>query len=133
MQAWRIARITFLEAIRKKDFYALLILLGVAVTGIALQFARHAGRAPRTSPMVPAGDLLVVAAVAAPALSRMAAGVVVGTVRVRDRLDAVLGRLEAVLRPGEGFARLDVLLRRWQVAGGLFLVLGAALIVALSG
>jgi ABC-type transport system involved in multi-copper enzyme maturation permease subunit len=29
MQVWRIARITFLEAIRKKDFYALLILLGV--------------------------------------------------------------------------------------------------------
>ena len=29
MQVWRIARITFLEAIRKKDFYALLILLAV--------------------------------------------------------------------------------------------------------
>lgn len=109
------------------------ILVGAAVTGVALRLARRAGRAPRTSPIVPAGDLLVVAAIAAPALSRMAAGLVVATVRVRDRLDAVLGRIEAVLRPGEGFARLDVLLRRWQVAGALFLVLGAALIVALSG
>ena len=109
------------------------VLLGLALAGAAVLLARRAGTAARAAPRVPAGDLVVLAEATAPALSRVASRVVVGTVRLREHLGGLVGRFEATVRPGEGFARLDVALRRWQVAGVLFVLLGAALIAALHG
>jgi formate hydrogenlyase subunit 3/multisubunit Na+/H+ antiporter MnhD subunit len=109
------------------------VLLGVALAGAGLLLARWLGATTRASPRVPAGDLVVLAEAAGPAVSRTAGRVLLATVRQRDHLDGLIGRFEARVRPGEGFARLDVVLRRWQVAGVLFVLLGAAFIAALSG
>lgn len=109
------------------------VLLGVTLAGAALLLGRRAPTAERAAPWVPAGDLVVLAEAATPVVSRAMLRVVAATIRLRDHLGGLVGRFEARVRPGEGFARLDVLLRRWQVAGVLFVLLGAALIAALSG
>ena len=102
---------------------------GLAWAAVLLARRRSTEAAP---PWIPAGDLLVLAEAAAPSARRAAAWVVATTIAARDHLGALAGRFEALVRPGEGFARLDVALRRWQVAGGLFLLVGAALAVALG-
>ncbi|MFO7959740.1 MAG: complex I subunit 5 family protein [Nitriliruptoraceae bacterium] len=109
------------------------VLLGLALSGAVLVLGRRAGgTAERALPRVPAGDLAVLAEAAVPAASRVASRLLAATVRRRDHLGGLAGRLEARVRPGEGFARLDVVLRRWQVGGVLFVLLGAALIAALT-
>ncbi len=110
------------------------VLLGLALAGAAVLLRRRAGHAVvRAVPRVPAGDLVVLAEATVPASSRAARRMVVGTVRLRDHLGGLVARFEARVRPGEGFVHLDVVLRRWQVAGVLFVLLGAALIAALGG
>ncbi|MFO7960642.1 MAG: complex I subunit 5 family protein [Nitriliruptoraceae bacterium] len=110
------------------------VLLGLALAGAALLLGRRAGHAVvRAVPRVPAGDLVVLAEATVPASSRAARRIVVGTVRLRDHLGGLVASFEARVRPGEGFAHLDVVLRRWQVAGVIFVLLGAALIAALGG
>ncbi|MFO7778754.1 MAG: complex I subunit 5 family protein [Nitriliruptoraceae bacterium] len=109
------------------------VLVGLALASTVLLLGRRAGTVVRAAPRVPAGDLVVLAEAAVPGLSRAASRVVAGTVRLRDHLGGLVGRFEDRVRPGEGFARLDVALRRWQVAGVLFVLLGAALIAALRG
>ena len=108
------------------------VLVGVVLAwATVLLWRRRATEAG--TPWIPAGDLAVLAERAAPRARRAAIRSVVATTAARDHLGGWIGRFEARLRPGEGFARLDVALRRWQVAGGLFLLVGAALIVALGG
>ena len=107
------------------------VLVGAALAWAAALLARRRGTEAGT-PWIPAGDLVVLAEAAAPTARHLAAWVVAATTAVRDRLGALAGRFETRVRPGEGFVRLDVVLRRWQVAGGLFLLVGAALAVALG-
>ncbi len=108
------------------------VLVGAALAwAAALLWRRRAMEAG--APWIPAGDLVVLAEAAAPTARRMAARVVAAATAAGDLLGALVGRFEARVRPGEGFARMDVALRRWQVAGGLFVLVGAALALALGG
>ncbi len=107
------------------------VLVGTALAWATTLLARRRRTEPGT-PWIPAGDLVVLAEAAAPTARHLAAWVVATTTAARDRLGALAGRFEARVRPGEGFSRVDVALRRWQVAGGLFLLVGAALALALG-
>jgi formate hydrogenlyase subunit 3/multisubunit Na+/H+ antiporter MnhD subunit len=107
------------------------VVVGAGLAWAAVLAGRRRASDP-APPRIPAGDLVVLAERAAPSARRVAARVVATTTAARDLLGALVGRFEARVRPGEGFARLDVTLRRWQVAGGLFLLVGAALAAALG-
>jgi len=107
------------------------VLVGTALAWATTLLARRRRTEPGT-PWIPAGDLVVLAEAAAPTARHLAAWGVATTTAARDRLGALAGRFEARVRPGEGFSRVDVALRRWQVAGGLFLLVGAALALALG-
>jgi len=107
------------------------VLVGAALAGAAALLARRRGTEAAT-PWIPAGDLVALAEAAAPTARRLAAWVVATTTAARDLLGDLAGRFETQVRPGEGFVRLDVALRRWQVAGGLFVLVGAALALALG-
>lgn len=104
-------------------------LLAVVAAEVLGRFGSGRSRAPR----VPAGDLVVLAEAAAPALSRRTSRAVRAVTAVRDRLGGLIGRVEARVRPGQGYANLDVVLRRWQVAGLMFVLVAVALLVALDG
>jgi formate hydrogenlyase subunit 3/multisubunit Na+/H+ antiporter MnhD subunit len=107
------------------------VLVGAGMAGATLLLWRRRATEART-PWIPPGDLVVLAEAVAPTVSRAVQRLVAATMAARDHLGVLVGRFEARVRPGEGFARLDVALRRWQVAGGLFLLVGVALAVALG-
>jgi hypothetical protein len=93
---------------------------------------RRFGSGHAMVPGVPAGDLVVLAEAAAGPVARVAGRAVGAITRIRDRLGGLVGGVEVRVRPGQGFARLDVLLRRWQVAGVLFVLVTGALLLALG-
>jgi formate hydrogenlyase subunit 3/multisubunit Na+/H+ antiporter MnhD subunit len=107
------------------------VVVGAGLAGATLLLRRRRV-AEAGTPRIPPGDLVVLAEAAAPTVSRAAQRLEAAMMAARDHLGALVGRFEARVRPGEGFARLDVVLRRWQVAGGLFLLVGAALALALG-
>jgi hydrogenase-4 component B len=106
------------------------VAVGSLLATVAVGVRRRFRRGTPMVPWVPAGDLVVLAEAAAPAVARVTHRTMHAVARVRDRLGGLIVGLEDRVRPGRGFARLDVLLRRWQVAGLLFVLVGAALLVA---
>jgi hypothetical protein len=109
------------------------VVFGALAAVVAAALVRRLGSGRPSRPWVPAGDLVVLVEAAAPAVSRLAARVVRVVTAVRDRVGGLIGRFEARVRPGQGFAHLDVVLRRWQVAGLLFVLVTVSLLVALHG
>ncbi len=106
--------------------------VGVLLAVITLVLRRRFGPGHAMVPGVPAGDLVVLAEAAARPVARVAGRAVGAITRIRDRLGGLVGGVEVRVRPGQGFARLDVLLRRWQVAGVLFVLVAGALLLALG-
>ncbi|MFU8840143.1 MAG: complex I subunit 5 family protein [Nitriliruptoraceae bacterium] len=98
----------------------------------AMVLRRRFGTGEAMAPGIPAGDLVVLAEAAARPVARLAGRIVGATTRIGGRLGTLVGGVEARVRPGEGLARLDVLLRRWQIAGLLFVLVLGALLLALG-
>ena len=108
------------------------VALGLGATAAVAGWRRDRSSEAAASPVVPPGDLVVLGERAGERLRPLLRTARRWASEGIARGAAVAQRLQARLRPGHGVDRLDRLLTRWQVTGGVFALLLAVLALTLT-